>query len=39
MLAVMVAALVLMLAAPALAGPREDAWERRKVLASQARRP
>jgi hypothetical protein len=37
MLAVMVAALVLVLAAPALAGPREDARERRKLLASQAR--
>jgi hypothetical protein len=34
---VMVAALVLVLAAPALAGPREDARERRKLLASQAR--
>jgi hypothetical protein len=37
MLAVLVAALVLVLAAPALAGPREDARERRKLLASQAR--
>jgi hypothetical protein len=37
MLVVMVAALVLVLAAPALAGPREDARERRKLLASQAR--
>ena len=37
MLAVMVAALVLVLAAPALAGPREDARERRRLLASQAR--
>jgi len=37
MLAVMVAALVLVLAAPALAGPREDARERRRLLATQAR--
>jgi hypothetical protein len=37
MLVVMVAALVLVLAAPALAGPREDARERRRLLASQAR--
>jgi hypothetical protein len=37
MLAVMVAALVLVLAASALAGPREDARERRRLLASQAR--
>jgi hypothetical protein len=37
MLVVLVAALVLVLAAPALAGPREDARERRRLLASQAR--
>ena len=37
MLVVMVAALVLVLAASALAGPREDARERRRLLASQAR--
>ena len=38
MLAVMVAALVLALAAPALAGPREDAQARRKLLAGQTAR-
>jgi hypothetical protein len=37
MLVVMVAALVLVLAAAALAGPREDARERRRLLATQAR--
>ena len=37
-LAVMVAALVLALAAPALAGPREDAQARRKLLAGQTAR-
>ena len=38
MLAAMVAALVLVLAAPALAGPREDAKARRKLLAGQTAR-
>jgi hypothetical protein len=38
MLAVMVAALVLILAAPALAGPREEAQARRKLLAGQTAR-
>ena len=38
MLAVMVAALVLTLAAPALAGPREEAQARRKLLAGQTAR-
>jgi hypothetical protein len=38
MLAVMVAALVLVLAAPALAGPQEDAKARRKLLAGQTAR-
>ena len=38
LLAVMVAALVLVLAAPALAGPQEDAKARRKLLAGQTAR-
>ena len=38
MLAAMVAALVLVLAAPALAGPQEDAKARRKLLAGQTAR-
>ena len=38
MLAVMVTAMVLALAAPALAGPREDAQARRKLLAGQTAR-
>ena len=38
LLAVMVTALVLVLAAPALAGPREDAQARRKLLAGQTAR-
>ena len=38
MLAVMVTAMVLVLAAPALAGPREDAQARRKLLAGQTAR-
>ena len=38
MLAVMVTALVLVLAAPALAGPREEAQARRKLLAGQTDR-
>jgi type II secretory pathway pseudopilin PulG len=38
MLAVMVTALVLVLAAPALAGPREEAQAHRKLLAGQTAR-
>jgi hypothetical protein len=38
MLAAMVAALVLVLAAPALAGPQDDAKARRKLLAGQTAR-
>jgi hypothetical protein len=38
MLAVMVTALVLVVAAPALAGPREEAQARRKLLAGQTAR-
>jgi hypothetical protein len=38
MLAVLVAALVLVLAAPALAGPREEAQARRQALAGQTAR-
>jgi hypothetical protein len=38
LLAVLVAALVLVLAAPAFAGPREEAQARRKLLAGQAAR-
>jgi hypothetical protein len=38
MLAVMVTAMVLALAAPALAGPQEDAQARRKLLAGQTAR-
>jgi type II secretory pathway pseudopilin PulG len=37
-LAVMVTALVLALAAPALAGPREDAQARRKAMAERTAR-
>jgi hypothetical protein len=38
LLAVMVTALVLVLAAPALAGPREDAQARRKAMAERTAR-
>jgi hypothetical protein len=39
LLAAMVAALVLVLAAPAFAGPREEAQARRKAMAERAARP